>query len=226
MKKTGKGFRARWRRAQDWLMEYAYLVTLGAVIAVIAATAMYTSRVNAQQEEGVAAAAGAPETRETASPTPSVTPLPTIAPMTMTAATYRPAAASVWPASGGLLRAFSDTAVSWEALGCIQPHKAIDIAGEAGEEVFSPMDGVVKAAALDALWGWRVEIEHTDGSIGVYAGLLQSYVAAGDAVARGEALGLLMERIPCEAELKTHLHMELSFGGKAVDPAAILTQSR
>ena len=36
------------QRAKAWMIEYAYLVTLGAVIAVIAASAMYTQRLHAR----------------------------------------------------------------------------------------------------------------------------------------------------------------------------------
>ena len=38
---------AAWRRAREALLEHAYLVTLGAVVTIIAATAMYTSRLRA-----------------------------------------------------------------------------------------------------------------------------------------------------------------------------------
>ena len=70
-----------WARTRETLLEHAYLVTLSAAVAVIAATAMYTSRVRAPEEAGVQAAAQAEELRETASPTPETTPLPTIAPL-------------------------------------------------------------------------------------------------------------------------------------------------
>ena len=51
--------RAAWAGAREKLLEHAYLVTLGAAVAVIAATAMYTSRVRASEETGVQAAAQA-----------------------------------------------------------------------------------------------------------------------------------------------------------------------
>ena len=41
-----------WARTRETLLEHAYLVTLGAAVAVIAATAMYTSRVRAPEEAG------------------------------------------------------------------------------------------------------------------------------------------------------------------------------
>ena len=64
-------------------MDYAYLVTLGAMIAVIAATALYTDQLH--RKENVQAAAPAPEINSTptASPktTPTASPLPTLAPL-------------------------------------------------------------------------------------------------------------------------------------------------
>ena len=90
----------------------------------------------------------------------------------------------------------------------LKAHEAIDIAGEAEESVLCAMDGVVEAAAMDALWGWRVVIAHTDGSEGIYAGLKLAFVEPGQSVTRGQEIGVLMERVPCEAELGAHLHFE------------------
>lgn len=209
-------------RAKEWLMEYAYLVTLGAVIAVVAATAIYTDRVKAAQEESLQAAAQAAEIAATA--TPQVTPLPTIAPLEFTASAYVPRIVSVKPVSGDIIRAYSREPVRWEALGVIQSHEGIDIAGEKDESVLSAMDGVVTKTALDALWGWRVIIAHTDGSEGTYAGLALSFVRAGQSVSRGQEIGLLMERVPCEAEMGPHLHLEWVKNGAKQDPEGMLPE--
>ena len=58
-------FKNRLRQAREWLLDYAYWVTLGAMIAVIVGTALYTDRL--RQAENVQAAAPAPEV---ASPSP------------------------------------------------------------------------------------------------------------------------------------------------------------
>lgn len=208
------------QRVQAWMVEYAYLVTLGAVIAVIAASAMYTQRLHAR-EQSVQAAAGAPETKATPTPTPRVTPLPTLAPL----AVQTPVRATVWPLSGGIVRGHNaQEAVYWAALGCYQPHAGLDIAGEAGESVCCAADGVVSRTALDELWGWRVTVAQTDGSEAVYAGLEVCAVAAGQSVTRGQALGTLLAQIPCEAELGSHLHLERWRDGTAQDPEAVLPE--
>ena len=112
----------------------------------------------------------------------------------------------------------------WTALGVIQPHEAIDIAGEKDESVRSAMDGVVSQAAMDALWGWRIVIDHTDGSTGTYAGLGMSFVRAGQSVSRGEEIGTLLDSVPCEAELGPHLHFELEKNGVMQDPEGMLPE--
>ena len=71
--------KTRLHQAQEWLLDYAYLVTLGAMIAVIAGTALYTDHLRSQQN--VQAAAPAPEV--SSSPTPQISPIPvpTLAPI-------------------------------------------------------------------------------------------------------------------------------------------------
>ena len=73
MANLGKRISGIFSRIKSGLMDYAYLVTLGAAVAVIAAAAMYTNQVSAQREQEIAAAARAAEI--TATPTPSITPL-------------------------------------------------------------------------------------------------------------------------------------------------------
>lgn len=205
-------------RAREALVEHAYLVTLGAVIAVIAATAMYTGRLRDQEEAGVQAAAQAPEL---ASPAPETTPLPTIAPLTTHAMTSKPG--TVWPVSGEVVRAHEpQTPVFWAAIGCFQAHEGVDIAGQAGEDVLAVMDGVVESVTLDGLWGWRIRVSQTDGSMGTYAGLACAQVSPGQSVSRGRVLGTLGD-IPCEAELGPHLHYEQTADGQPADPEQLLS---
>ena len=102
----------RLRQAREWLLDYAYWVTLGAMIAVIVGTALYTDRL--RQAENVQAAAPAPEV---ASPSPAPTatpsPLPTLAPVRLPSIV-----GAVRPVSGGLLRGFSAQPVLWPSLDC------------------------------------------------------------------------------------------------------------
>ena len=211
-------------RIKNGLMEHAYLVTLGAVIAVIVGTALYTGHLKAEQEAAMQAAANAPETQERSEVTLRLTPLPTIAPLALTKVEFTPRIAVVHPLKGNIVRYFEPEAVLWEALGVWQVHEAIDIAGETDGAVFSAMDGRVLEAAQDALWGWRIRIEHADGSECVYAGLSCAFVNAGDDVVRGQEIGRLLDQVPCEAELPAHLHFERWKDGAAQDPEGILPE--
>lgn len=223
----------RWgfARMRDWLYEYAYLVTLGAVLAVVAASAMYTSRLHAQQAADVEAAAGAPEIRETALPTTEpvvrATPLPTIAPLTLRPSALYPGGGKVWPVSGEVVRGYAqDELVFWEAIGCWQAHLGVDIRGQAGEEVLCIMDGVVDHISRDEIWGYRVCVAQTDGTKATYAGIAVCTVLEGQSVTRGNALGELLAAIPCEAELGAHLHLTLEAEGHVVDPTALLENAK
>jgi len=218
-------WKRRMARAKDALMEYAYLITLGAVVAVIAATAMYTERLRTESGAQIQAAADAPEIADTPQPTapPAITPLPTIAPLTVQPVALRLGGGTVWPVSGGTIRGYSlEEPMYWAALSCMQVHAGTDIAGQAGEAVRCIMDGVVEKTSWDMLWGWRVRIAQTDGSAAVYAGLESCVVSEGQAVARGATLGTLLEKVPCEGELDAHLHLEYECGGVQQDPALLL----
>ena len=188
--------KTRLHQAREWLLDYAYLVTLGAMIAVIAGTALYTDHLRSQQN--VQAAAPAPEV--SSSPTPQISPIPvpTLAPIRMPSA-----AGSVRPVSGRQVRGFSSQPVFWQGLDCWQSHSAVDLAAEAGETAVCMRDGVVCT----------------------YAGLSCVLVQAGQTVARGQALGDVLARIPAESELGPHMHLSLARDGQWVDPASTLPEA-
>ena len=226
-----KGIRGKLGKIKEFMLEYAYLITLGAVVAVVAASAMYAQSVRmqfeAQTSQPVEAAANAPEIAETASPSvrPTLTPLPTIAPLVI--GSFASGAGRVWPVSGEVIRAHApQEPVLWETLSCYQAHAGTDIAGAAGEEVRLIMDGVVERVTRDELWGYRVRVAQTDGSAAVYAGIATCFVMEGQAVTRGNTLGLLMDAIPCEAELGAHLHLELEKDGQSADPEELLKTAK
>lgn len=199
-------------------MDYAYLVTLGAMIAVIAGTALYTDHLRSQQN--VQAAAPAPEV--SSSPTPQISPIPvpTLAPIRMPSAAVpfapspadRFAASPLSPYSGRVL-----TAGSRIPLWIWPPKRA--------KPAVCMRDGVVLSCVRDELWGWSVEIRQTDESVCTYAGLSCVLVQAGQTVARGQALGDVLARIPAESELGPHMHLSLARDGQRVDPASTLPEA-
>ena len=220
-------------RVREAMMEYAYLITLGTVVAVIAASAMYANSVRTQFEEKtdtpVEAAAEAPEIAKTPEPTPAerpmLTPLPTLAPLMVS--TLGTGAGRMWPVSGEVVRGYApDNLVFWETLSCWKAHPGVDIAAVAGEGVLCVMDGVVEDVARDDLWGYRVRVAQTDGSIAEYAGIAVCLLKTGQSITRGQTVGTLMEAIPCEAELGAHLHLEITKDGEKSDPQAVLKNAR
>ncbi len=210
-------------RMKAWMMDYAYLVTLGALIAVVVGSALYTQQVRREREAGVQAAAHAPEIEQTATPTPAVTPLPTIAPLAV-----RPVlltGSAQWPVDGDVLRSFdAQTSVYWARLQSWRVHAGLDIAGEAGQRVDCAAEGRVTGVTWDELWGWRVTVDQSDGRQTAYAGLESAVVAVGERVTRGQTIGTLLAQVPCEAELPAHLHMEVTRDGEPQDPEAMLPE--
>ncbi|MFQ9448891.1 MAG: peptidoglycan DD-metalloendopeptidase family protein [Christensenellales bacterium] len=154
--------------------------------------------------------------------TPQISPIPvpTLAPIRMPSA-----AGSVRPVSGRQIRGFSSQPVFWQGLDCWQSHSAVDLAAEAGETAVCMRDGVVLSCVRDELWGWSVEIRQTDESVCTYAGLSCVLVQAGQTVARGQALGDVLARIPAESELGPHMHLSLACDGQWVDPASALPEA-
>jgi len=211
---------------KDLAAEYAYLVTLACVIAVIVGSAAYTRQTrSAQFEAHVEAAAGAPETMATLMPTARIktTPLPTIVPLAVRMSVLEERA--VWPIEGEVLRHHDlQTHIYWEALDAWQIHAGMDIAGNEGQRVRCAGSGTVSHVARDALWGGSVEIVQEDGRSILYRGLALCYVKEGERAERGQEIGTLLDRIPCEAELDAHLHMEVIRDGTAQDPLAMLPE--
>ncbi len=101
-------------------------------------------------------------------------------------------------------------------------HLAIDIDafGSYGAPVVAAASGQVILVAYQG-WGLgnHVTIEHDDGSRTVYAHLSDIYVAQGQYVAQGEAIGAIGCTGYCTGP---HLHFELWIAGVPVDPLLYL----
>jgi len=97
-------------------------------------------------------------------------------------------------------------------------HAGIDIDGfnAYGAPIAAAADGLVVLASWDE-WGlgYHVIIEHADGSTTVYGHLSDIWVAQGQYVAQGEAVGALGST---GYSTGPHLHFELYIGGAPVDP--------
>lgn len=100
-------------------------------------------------------------------------------------------------------------------------HLGVDYFAEAGTEVVSAFEGTVKEVVkAHSLWGDYVSIEHQDGIITIYKGLvnLNSELTVGATIETGTLLGEIAETIDAEYKLNSHLHFEVMKDGSYIDP--------
>lgn len=120
----------------------------------------------------------------------------------------------VWPFYGPITTYYGEQRVGYV-------HNAVDIGGlgHYGASVNSMADGRVAFAGYDDIYGNNVIVLHPDGSRSRYAHLSKVYVAQGETVSRGQALGAL----GCSGDSTgTHLHFELWKDDEPVDPLIYL----
>ena len=129
------------------------------------------------------------------------------------------------PLDGEVVAAFSmDTLVYDVTMEDWRVHNGIDIAANLGAEVCAACSGTVLSIKDDALMGITVTVEGQDGCVTTYANLAADPpVAAGDAVAAGQVIGLVGATSKAEAAAPPHLHFSVWQNGKAVDPAEYLS---
>ena len=95
-------------------------------------------------------------------------------------------------------------------------HYGVDIAAPPKESVLAAMKGTVIYAGFDANFGYVIHIQHANGFVSVYKHNALLLKKEGDNVTGGEVIALVGNT----GELSTgdHLHFELWYKGKAVDP--------
>lgn len=113
-----------------------------------------------------------------------------------------------WPASGNILRGFSEQS------------KGVDIGGTEGQKVLAAAEGrVIYAGTMDG-YGNLVIIKHSDDLLSAYAHNSRNLVAQGSSVSRGQPVAE-MGHSGTDA---VKLHFEVRRHGKPVDPLAYLPQ--
>jgi murein DD-endopeptidase MepM/ murein hydrolase activator NlpD len=98
-------------------------------------------------------------------------------------------------------------------------HGGIDLAAHDGTPVVAARDGRVTRAGWWGTYGYVVVVDHGDGSETRYAHLSRVDVAAGANVRQGDGIGAVGST---GASTGPHLHFELRFDGRAVDPLPYL----
>ncbi len=95
-------------------------------------------------------------------------------------------------------------------------HEGIDFIATVGTDIYAAADGVVKSARLSDSFGRVVEIDHGYGITTLYAHMSKFEVKYGDKVKRGQIIGHVGNT---GLSAGPHLHYEVHFKDKPVDPA-------
>lgn len=121
---------------------------------------------------------------------------------------------------GDILEAFSGSElVRSKTTGSWQTHNGCDISAEVGADVYAISSGEVAEVSDDPLWGVCVTINHHNGFVSKYCGLgAQLSVQQGDTLSSGDLIGAVGETADIESAEAPHLHIELKYDGKFLDP--------
>lgn len=98
-------------------------------------------------------------------------------------------------------------------------HKGIDMAGWHKTPVNASGEGVVLRAGRNGSFGLFVEIDHGNGFRSRYGHLSQVKVGSGDKVEANQLIGLMGST---GRSVSTHLHYEIWFNGKPIDPLKVI----
>ncbi len=133
------------------------------------------------------------------------------------------------------VRPVSGETISQYAMDCLtynqttrdwRVHNGIDIAAEAGAEVFAAADGTVYTVYTDDTMGTTVVIRHEDGYVTKYASLsAEIAVTPGQKVSAGDVIGTVGNTALLESALGDHVHFSVTCNDAPVDPEQFLSQS-
>ncbi|MDI1234831.1 MAG: peptidoglycan DD-metalloendopeptidase family protein [bacterium] len=98
-------------------------------------------------------------------------------------------------------------------------HQGVDLDLETGDSVVSAFDGVVRMSRYYFGYGNMVVIRHHNGLETLYGHLSKNIVEVGQSVKAGEVLGLGGNT---GHSFGSHLHFEMRFMGKPIDPAKFI----
>lgn len=101
-------------------------------------------------------------------------------------------------------------------------HSGVDLKTKPNDEIYAAFDGVVVASGPYYGYGNCIRIKHAYGLETLYSHQSKNIVKKGDKVKAGQVIGLTGRTGRATTE---HLHFEVSFGGKRLDPAIIFDHS-
>ena len=101
-------------------------------------------------------------------------------------------------------------------------HSGVDLKTKPNDEIYAAFDGVVVASGPYYGYGNCIRIKHAYGLETLYSHQSKNMVKKGDKVKAGQVIGLTGRTGRATTE---HLHFEMSFGGRRLDPAIIFDHS-
>ncbi len=131
-----------------------------------------------------------------------------------------------WPVKGEIASPFSLEVLAYdETMGDWRTHSGVDISAPKGTRVLAMSSGTVRRVYEDDLMGATVVIDHGEGLVSYYHNLTTSpTVSEGDTVVTGTVIGAVGDTAMAETGRPSHLHLEVSLDGRAVDPVDYLPQ--
>ncbi|MFN2432013.1 MAG: M23 family metallopeptidase [Gemmatimonadota bacterium] len=102
-------------------------------------------------------------------------------------------------------------------------HYGLDLQARRGDPVYSVAAGTVAATGEGGAYGRHARVDHGHELSSFYAHLERVLVRSGEPVRRGQVLGLAGATGNATG---THLHFELRWGSRWVDPWAVLPRLR
>lgn len=107
--------------------------------------------------------------------------------------------------------------------GLQEHHKGVDFAGKQGANVIASAAGVITWSGKRYGYGMMVEINHGNGYATRYAHNFENLVKVGDVVKKGEVIAKMGSS---GRSTGPHVHYEVIFKGRTVDPAKYVLASR
>ena len=101
-------------------------------------------------------------------------------------------------------------------------HSGVDLKTKANDEIVAAFDGEVVASGPYYGYGNCIRIKHAYGLETLYSHQSKNFVKKGDKVKAGQVIGLTGRTGRATTE---HLHFEMSFGGRRLDPAIVFDHS-
>ncbi len=180
---------------------------------------------------GLVAALGGDENKTPEQNEPPVEENPTPAPddgKTDTPPAEEPVSSYLAPATGALVKHHDDSLPVYSVtMNDYRVHEGIDIATAAGADVFATARGTVSAIWSDPLMGECISLDHGNGVVSVYKNLAKEMaegIVKGASVTAGQKLGTVGSTALIESAEEPHLHFEMSYEGKSVDPLSYITE--